>query len=100
LGIKEEEKMARKRFTPEQIIRTLREIEVGLSQGKSIKEMCREANVSDHTFYKWRKEYGNMTVDQARSFKGLEKENYRLKRLVADLSLDNSMLKEVARGNF
>jgi len=92
--------MGKKKFSTEQIITKLREAEVSLSQGKSIKEVCRDIGVSDHTFYSWRKEFGNMTVDQARSFKELEKENGRLKRLVADLSLDNAMLKEVARGNF
>lgn len=92
--------MGKKKYGPEQIITKLREAEVSLSQGKTLKEVCRDIGVSDHTFYSWRREFGNMTVDQARSFKELEKENSRLKRIVADQALDLAMLKEVARGNF
>jgi transposase-like protein len=92
--------MARKRFTPEQIITMLREAEVLLNQSNPVAEVCRKLGVSEQTYYRWRKESGGMRVDQARRLKELEKENIRLKKLVADLSLDNAILKEVNRGNF
>lgn len=92
--------MARKRFTPEQIITMLREAEVLLSQSIPVAEVCRKLGISEQTCYRWRKEYGGMKVDQARRLKELEQENARLKKLVADLSLDNAILKEVNRGNF
>ena len=92
--------MARKRFTAEQIINHLREAEILISQGKSIREVARQISISEQTYYRWRKEYGGMEVSQARHLKELEKENARLKKLVADLSLDISILKEVNRGNF
>ena len=92
--------MARKRHTPEQIIRRLREAEVALAQGQTVARVCRSLGVAEQTFYRWRKEYGGMRVDQAKRLKKLEKENLRLKRLVADLSLDNQILKEVTEGNF
>ena len=92
--------MARKRFTPEQIITMLREAEVLLNQSNPVAEVCRKLGVSEQTYYRWRKEYGGMRVDQARRLKELEQENARLKKLVADLSLDNAILKEVNRGNF
>jgi len=92
--------MAKKTYTPEQIINKLREAEVSLSQGSSIIEASRKIGVTEQTYYRWRKEYGGMRVEQARRLKELEKENARLKKLVADLSLDNSILKEAARGNF
>jgi putative transposase len=92
--------MAKKTYTPEQIINKLREAEVYLSQGSSIIEASRKIRVTEQTYYRWRKEYGGMRVEQARRLKELEKENTRLKKLVADLSLDNSILKEAARGNF
>jgi transposase-like protein len=91
--------MVRKRYTPEQIINKLREAEVLLSQGSTIGVACKKIGVSDYTYYRWRKEYGGMRVDQAKRLKDLEVENARLKKLVADLSLDNSILKEAARGN-
>jgi transposase-like protein len=91
--------MIRKRYTPEQIINKLREAEVLLSQGNTIGIVCKKIGVSDYTYYRWRKEYGGMRVDQAKRLKDLEVENARLKKLVADLSLDNSILKEAARGN-
>ncbi len=87
--------MARKIFTPEEIISKLREAEVLLSQGQEVKAVCRSLGISEQTYYRWRQEYGGMRTDQARRLKELEKENTRLKKLVADLSLDNSMLKEV-----
>jgi putative transposase len=91
--------MARKRFSPEQIITMLREAEVLLNQSNPVAEVCRKLGISEQTYYRWRKEYGGMRVDQARRLKELEQENARLKKLVADLSLDNAILKEVNRGN-
>jgi putative transposase len=92
--------MARKRFSPEQIITMLREAEVLLNQATPVAEVCRTLGVSEQTYYRWRKEYGGMRIDQAKRLKELEQENTRLKKLVADLSLDNAILKEVNRGNF
>jgi transposase-like protein len=92
--------MGRVRFTAEQIIGKLREAELLLGQGMSIGEAIRRLGVSEQTYYRWRKEYGGMRVDQAKRLKELEAENARLKKIVADLSLDNSILKETARGNF
>jgi putative transposase len=92
--------MPRKRFTAEQVISKLREAEVLFSQGKATAEVCRALNVSEQTYYRWRKEYGGMGTDQAHRMKELERENTRLKKLVADLSLDNAILKETVRGNF
>ena len=92
--------MARKHFTTEQIIRKLREAEVLQSKGETVEQICRNLGVSDVTYYRWRKEYGGMQVEQARRLKYLEQENIRLKKLVAELSLDNSILKEVSKGNF
>jgi len=92
--------MARKRFSPEQIITMLREAEVLLNQSTPVVEVCRKLGVSEQTYYRWRKEYGGMRVDQAKRLKELKQENTRLKKLVADLSLDNAILKEVNRGNF
>jgi putative transposase len=90
--------MARKANVPT-IIRTLRKVEVLLGQGKSTAEACRALAVSENTYYRWKKEYGRLNVDQAKRLKGLETENERLKRLVADLSLDNAILREAASGN-
>ena len=92
--------MAKKGYTPEQIINKLREAEILLSQGETVAVVSKKIGVSSHTYYRWRKEYGGLRVEQARKLKGLEKENVRLKKLVADLSLDNAILKEVAEGNF
>jgi len=92
--------MAKKTYTPEQIINKLRQAEVHLSQGSSIGEASRKIGVTEQTYYRWRKEYGGMRVEQARRLKELEQENSRLKKLVADLSLDNAILKEASRGNF
>ena len=92
--------MARQRRSPEQIIRLLKQADVLASQGKTVEMICREISVSDATYYKWRKEYGGMGMDQARRLKELETENKRLKRAVADLTLDNQILKEVNKGNF
>jgi len=92
--------MSRKRYTAEQIIRHLRQAEVLSSQGRNVSEMCREIGVTENTHYRWRKEYGGMGLDQARRLKELERENSRLKRAVADLTLDNLILKEASKGNF
>ena len=92
--------MKKKGFTPEQVIGKLREAEVLLSQGNTVGEVSRKLGITEQTYYRWRREYGGMRVEQSRRLKELEKENVRLKRLVADLSLDNAILKEVARGNF
>ena len=91
--------MTRKAFKPEQIINKLREAEVVISQGATIGTASRKIGVTEQTYYRWRREYGGMGVEQARRLRELEKENSRLKRLVADLSLDNVILKEAARGN-
>ena len=91
--------MARKRYTAEQIIGHLRQAEIRISEGKTVGEVSRELGVSEQTYYRWRKEYGGMEVDQVRRLKELEQENGRLKRLVADQALDISILKEVSRGN-
>ena len=92
--------MGQKRVTSEQIILKLREIEVLTSQGGSILSACRKAGVSEQTFYRWRREYGGLKLDQAKRLKDLEKENSRLKKLVADLSLDNAILREVSSGKY
>lgn len=92
--------MPRKKYTPEQIICKLREAEILLSQGSSVAEVSRKVGVTDVTYYRWRKEYGGLSVDKARKLKEVERENNRLKKLVADLSLDNAILKEVSKGNF
>ena len=92
--------MPRKRFTVEQIINHLREAEVLLAQGKTVGEICRRIGVSEQSYYRWRREYGGLKVDQARRLKELEAENTRLKRAVADLTLDKLILKEAAEGNW
>ncbi len=92
--------MVKKGYTPEQIINELREAKVLLSQGETIAVISKKIGVSAHTYYRWRKEFGGLRVEQARKLKSLEKENARLKKLVADLSLDNAILKEAAEGNF
>lgn len=90
----------KKTYGAEQIIVMLRQCDVMLAQGKSIAEICRELGISDATYYKWRKAYGGMKVDQAKRLKELERENIRLKRAIADLTLDKLILKEAAEGNF
>ena len=92
--------MGRKIYTPEQIIGKLREAEVLLSKGLPVEKVSRELGVTEQTYYRWRKQYGGMKVEQAKRLKELEKENAQLKKLVADLSLDNAILKEVSRGNY
>ena len=92
--------MVRKNFTPEQIINKLREAEIHIDQSIPISEASRKIGVTEQTYYRWRKEYGGLRIEQAKRLKNLEKENARLKKLVADLSLDNAILKEAAEGNF
>ena len=90
--------MSRKKFNAEQIITHLRTIEVLMGRGQTAKEACREVAIAEQTYYRWRKEYGGMQKSQARKMKDLEKENNRLKRAVAELTLDKLILKEVAEG--
>jgi putative transposase len=89
-----------KRYGAEEIIGKLREAEVGLAQGQTVVQVVRKLGISEQTYYRWRREYGGMKVDQAKRLKELERENARLKRLVADQALDNAILREVAQGNF
>ena len=92
--------MGRKHYTAEQIIGMLREAEVLQGQGMTIGDVSRKLSISEQTYYRWRKEYGGMRIDQAKRLKELEKENVRLKKIVANLSLDNDILKETVRANF
>ena len=92
--------MKRKRHTPEQIIAKLREADGQLATGATIAQVCQRLEVSEQTFHRWRNQYGGMKASEAKRLKELEQENTRLKKLVADLSLDNAMLKEVASGNW
>jgi transposase-like protein len=92
--------MARKRFTPEQIIGKLREAEVKLSQGEKVKGICRSLGITEQTYYRWRKDYGGMKVSRAKRLKELERENGRLKKAVAELTLDKLILKEAIEGNY
>ena len=91
--------MSRKRYTPEQIIGMLREAEVSLSQSQTIGQVYRTLGVSEQSYYRWRKEYGGLKIDQAKRLKDLVKENGRLRRAVSDLTLDKLILQEAARGN-
>lgn len=92
--------MSRKRFTAEQIIAKLREVEVEIARGISVGQAVRKIGVTEQTYYRWRKEYGGLRVDQAKRLKSLEKENARLKKLLAESELDKAILKEAASGNF
>ena len=92
--------MARKRYSTEEIIRKLREADVLIGQGQSVADVVRHLGVTNVTYYRWRKEYGGLKIDQAKRLKDLEKENARLKRLLADAELDKAILKEAASGNF
>ena len=92
--------MGRKRFTPEDIIGHLRTVEIEAGKGVVVQDACRKVGISEQTYYRWKREYGGLRVDQAKRLKSLEQENARLKRLVADLSLDKAILQEVAEGNF
>jgi putative transposase len=92
--------MKKKRHSPEQIIAKLREAEAGLNAGQELAAVCRQLEVSEQTYYRWRQQYGGMKADEMKRLKELEKENGRLKKLVADQALDIQILKEVAKGNF
>lgn len=92
--------MPRKRHTPEQIIRKLREAEVELAKGQTTGDVARKLGITEQTYYRWRKEYGGLRMDQAKRLKELERENSRLKKLLAEQTLDNAILKEAASGNF
>ncbi len=91
--------MTKRSYTPEKIINKLREVEILLSQGSPIGEAARKIGVTEQTYYRWRREYGGMRIEQVKRLKELEKENTRLKKTVADLSLDNAILKEASRTN-
>lgn len=92
--------MPKKTFTPEQIVGKLRQIEVLIEQGKQVPLACREAGIVEQTFYRWRKEYGGLQIEQARKLKELQKENAQLRRAVADLTVEKQVLKDIAGGNF
>jgi putative transposase len=92
--------MARKRFTAEQIINSLRQAEILLSQGKTVGEVCRQLSITENTYYRWRKQYGGLDLSQAKQLKKLEQENARLKKLLAEKELDIEILKEAGRLNF
>jgi len=92
--------MGRKRYTPEQIISMLREAEVALSQGQTVGQVCRVLGVSEQSYYRWRREYGGLKIDQAKRLKDLVKENVRLRRAISDLTLDKLILKEALEGNY
>jgi putative transposase len=92
--------MGRKRYSPEQIIGMLREAEVSMVQGQTVGQVCRSLGIVEQTFYRWRREYGGLKIEQARRLKALEQENARLKRAVAELTLDKLILQEAVKGNF
>ncbi len=92
--------MPRKRHTPEQIISKLRQVEIELSKVRAVREAVKQIAITEQTYYRWRKEYGGLRLDQARRLKQLERENARLKRIVANQALDNAILKEAAEGNW
>ena len=92
--------MPKKTFTPEQIVGKLRQIEVLVGQGKTVPQACKEAGIVDQTFYRWRKEYGGLQLEQAKKFKELQKGNAQLKRALATLTLEKQVLKDIAEGNF
>jgi putative transposase len=91
--------MPKKTFTPEQIVATLRQIEVLVSQGQKVPLACREVGIAEQTYYRWRKEYGGLKLEQARKLKQLQKENAQLRRAVADLTLEKQILQDIAQGN-
>ena len=92
--------MKRKFHTPGQIVKKLREADAAVASGSTVEQVCKQLGISDATYYNWRKQYGRMKLDQVRQLKSLYKENSRLKKLVADLSLDNAILKEALSGNY
>lgn len=92
--------MKRKRHSPEQIIAKLRDADAALTAGASVEQICKQLEISQATYHKWRKQYGGMKADEMKRLKELERENARLKKIVADMAVDISILKEVAKGNF
>lgn len=92
--------MPRKKYSPEEIISNLRTVEIETGRGTTIDDACRKLGFTEKSYHRWKKEYGGMRIDQAKRLKELEAENLRLKKIVANLSIDNSILKEVASGNF
>jgi transposase-like protein len=92
--------MARKKHSAEQVVNLLRQIEVAIANGKTTSLACKEVEITEQTYYRWRREYGGLKVDQARRLKELESENGKLKRLVSELSLEKLILKDIASGNF
>jgi putative transposase len=92
--------MKRRFHKPEQIVKKLREADAAIASGSTVEQVCRQLGISDATYYNWRKQYGQMKLDQVRHLKAVQKENARLKKLVADLSLDNAILKEALSGNY
>ena len=92
--------MPKKRTSTEEIVTKLREAEILLGKGQTVAEICRQMGVSEQTYYRWKNEYGGLKIDQAKRLKQLEVENNRLRKVVADLTIDNQILKEAARGNF
>ena len=92
--------MGRRTYSPEQIINKLRKVEIFIGQGATAAEASRKVDITEQTYYRWRKEYGGLRIEQAKKLKTLERENTRLKKLVADISLDNAILKEASEGNF
>jgi len=92
--------MKRKFHTPEQIIKKLRDADAAMASGSTVEQVCRQLQISDATYYNWRKQYGQMKLDQVKQLKSLQKQNSQLKKLVADLSLDKAILEEALRGNY
>jgi putative transposase len=92
--------MPKRTFTAEQIVAKLRKIEVMMGQGKTVSQASKEAGITDQTFYRWRKEYGGLQIEQAKKFKDLQRENAQLRRAVADLTVEKQILKDIAEGNF
>jgi transposase-like protein len=100
MAIGRKDSWMKNRHSPEQIVKLLRQAEAQIAAGKTILEVCREMGISDMTYYNWRKSYGHMKVDQVKQLKDLEKENARLKKLVADLALDKAILQEALQGKY
>jgi len=92
--------MPKKAFTPEQIVAKLRQVEVLVSQGTTVPLACKEAGIVDQTYYRWRREYGGLQLEQAKKLKDLQKENAQLRRAIADLTVEKQILKDIAEGNF
>jgi putative transposase len=92
--------MPKKTFTAEQIVAKLRQIEVQMAQGKTVSQAAKEAGITEQTFYRWRKEYGGLQIEQAKKLKDLQRENAQLRRAIADLTVEKQILKDIAQGNF